>query len=221
MRTGAWSANRELRAARRSWQRARNVADRLPADDPDRTSMQIAPHTLLCGTAWRAGGSVADTGFDELRDLCTAADDSVSLAIGMAGLILALATHNRYREASQVAPELSDLLESIGDPTLSVGLLFAAVYPKAVAGETTESLRLAQRVIDLADGDPTAGSMIMGSPLSMAIALRGFDRMCLGIPGWQDDADAAIAMAAPLDSTSHVLAPPFEKIAGIITRVTC
>ena len=64
--------------------------------------------------------------------------------------ILALATHNRYREASQVAPELSDLLESIGDPTLSVGLLFAAVYPKAVAGETTDSLRLAQRVIDLA-----------------------------------------------------------------------
>jgi hypothetical protein len=57
--------------------------------------------------------------------------------------------------------------------------------------------------------------MIMGSPLSMAIALRGFDRMFLGIPGWQDDADAAIALAAPLDSTSHVLAPPFEKIVGI------
>jgi adenylate cyclase len=75
--------------------------------------------------------------------------------------------------------------------------------------------------LNLQRSRPGPVCMIMGSPLSMAIALRGFDRMFLGIPGWQDDADAAIAMAAPLDSTSHVLAPPFEKIAGIITRVTC
>ena len=75
MRAGAWSAFRDIRAARTNWQRARQVADRLPADAPDRTSMQIAPRNLLCGTLWRTGGSIADTGFDELRDLCTAADD--------------------------------------------------------------------------------------------------------------------------------------------------
>ena len=46
------------------------VADRLPDDDPDRAAMRIAPRTLLCGQRWRVGGSVADTGFDELRDLC-------------------------------------------------------------------------------------------------------------------------------------------------------
>ena len=103
MRAGGWSVIRDVRAARTSWQRARQVADRLPADDPDRTSMQIAPRTLLCGTVWRAGGSVADTGFDELRDLCTAADDKVSLAIGMTGFIMALTFHNRFREAAQVA----------------------------------------------------------------------------------------------------------------------
>ena len=51
--------------------------------------MRIAPRTLLCGTTWRVGGSLADTGFDELRDLCTAAGDQLSLAIGMTGLVMA------------------------------------------------------------------------------------------------------------------------------------
>ena len=72
MRAGAWSTNRDIAAAQTSWGRAREVADMLPVDDPDRVSMSIAPRTLLCGTVWRAGGSVADTGFDQLRDLCTA-----------------------------------------------------------------------------------------------------------------------------------------------------
>ena len=46
-----------------------------------------------------------------------------------------------------------------------------------------EALRLAQRVIDLADGDPTIGNLILGSPLAFAIALRGAARWCLGLPG--------------------------------------
>ena len=87
MRAATWSTNRDITAARVSWQRARQVADQLPVDDPDRTSMRIAPRTLLCGTAWRVSVSVADTGFDELRDLAAAAGDKVSLAIGMAGLL--------------------------------------------------------------------------------------------------------------------------------------
>ena len=93
MRAGPGLTIRDIAAAQTSWQRARQVADRLPADDPDRTAMRIAPRTLLCGTAWRVGGSVADTGFDELRELCTAADDKVSLAIGMTGFIMALIVH--------------------------------------------------------------------------------------------------------------------------------
>ena len=183
MRAGAWSAFRDIRAARTNWQRARQVADRLPADTPDRTSLQIAPRNLLCGTLWRTGGSIADTGFDELRDLCTAADDKVSLAIGMTGFIMALTFHNRFREAAQVASEQSELLESIGDPTLTVALLFAAIYAKCQAGEMIEALRLSNRLIDLADGDPTKGNLIFGSPLSTAIAMRGPRQDVPGNPG--------------------------------------
>ncbi len=215
MRAGGWSVIRDVRAARTSWQRARQVADKLPADEPDRTSMQIAPRTLLCGTVWRAGGTVADTGFDELRDLCTAADDKVSLAIAMTGFIMALTFHNRFREAAQVASEQSVLLESIGDPTLTVALLFAAIYAKCEAGEMIEALRLADRLIDLADGDPTKGNLMVGSPLSTAIAMRGHVKMCLGMRDWQDDAATSIAMAAPLDSTSYVFALLWKYVASI------
>lgn len=215
MRAGAWSSFRDIRAARTNWQRARQVADRLPADVEHRASLQIAPRNLLCGTLWRTGGSIADTGFDELRKLCVAADDQVSLAIGMTGYIMALAFHNRFREAAQVGSEQSELLESIGDPTLTVALLFAAIYAKCQAGEMIEALRLADRLIDLADGDPTKGNLIFGSPLSTAIAMRGHVKMCLGMPGWLDDAATSIAMAAPLDSTSYVFALLWKYVASI------
>jgi adenylate cyclase len=215
MRAGAWSAFRDIRAARTNWQRARQVADRLPADTPYRTSLQIAPRNLLCGTLWRTGGSIADTGFDELRDLCAAADDKVSLAIGMTGFVMALTFHNRFREAAKVASEQSELLESIGDPTLTVALLFAAIYAKCQAGEMIEALRLSDRLIDLADGDPTKGNLIFGSPLSTAIAMRGHVKMCLGMRGWLDDAATSIAMAAPLDPTSYVFALLWKYVASI------
>ena len=53
MRAGAWSTHRDIAAARLSWERAREIADALPPDDPERIAMRIAPRTLLCGTACR------------------------------------------------------------------------------------------------------------------------------------------------------------------------
>jgi len=214
MRAGAWSTNRDLAAARMSWQRAREVADRLPVDDPDRAVMQIAPRSLLCGTAWRAGSDV-DAGFDELRDLCAVADDKRSLAIGMAGELMALAGGSSHRESSRLASELAGLVESIGDSTLTVALLVLACYGKIEAGEFADSLRLAQRVIDLADGNPTKGDLVLGSPLSTVIALRGYARLCLGITGWRDDADTAIAVGAAVDPTAHVAAIMYKYLVAI------
>ena len=82
--------SRDIGAARISWQRARRVADALPANDPERTAMRIRPRTALCTTTWRVGLGVADTGFDELRGLCSSAGDTVSLAIGMHGQVVGL-----------------------------------------------------------------------------------------------------------------------------------
>ena len=135
MRAATWATNRDIAAARLSWERARKIADALPADDPDRAAMRIAPRTMLCGIAWRVHVNVAGDRFDELRELCTAAGDKASLAIAMAGLVMDHAFQGRMREASQLASEAMALIESIGDPTLTVGLSFAAIYAKIESAE--------------------------------------------------------------------------------------
>jgi adenylate cyclase len=202
MRAGTWSTNRDIAAAHVSWRRARQVADRLPDDDPDRAAMRIAPRTLLSGSAWRVGGSGADTGFDELRDLCTAAGDQRSLAIGMAGQVVAQYANAHRREASGLATEHAALLASIGDPTLTVACAHAAMAAKHETAEMADVLRLAQRVIDLAGADPTTGNLILGSPLAVAITFRGAARWSLGIPSWKDDFAQAAAMARAVDPIS-------------------
>ena len=127
MRAGAWSTNRDVGAARLSWERARRIADALPADDPDQLSMRIAPRTMLCATDGLGSAVEESRGrFAELRELCSAAGDKVSLAIGMTGLVTELIYAGRSREASRLASEQMALLESIGDPTLTMGLAFVA-----------------------------------------------------------------------------------------------
>lgn len=212
MRAGAWSTNRDIAAARLSWQRAKSAADRLRSDDPDRASMRIAPRTLLCATAWRVGGSVADTGIDELRELTAAADDKRSLAMGMSGLLLTQAFHGEFRESARLASEYAELLDSIGDPVMTVGSLFGAIAAKWEAGESAGALQLAQRVIDSAHGDPSMGNFTVGSPLALTLALRGSARSCVGHPGWKDDLDEAVAMARPFDPFSRVLVVMFRSL---------
>jgi adenylate cyclase len=194
MRAGTWLTFRDIKAARMSWQRARDVADRLAADDPDRAAMRVAPRALISVSTFRTGGSVADTGFDELRELASAAGDKMSLATGMAGQVLALQAHAQCRESAMLAAEFTSLVESIADPTLTVGLLWAALIAKLSSAENAEVLRLADLIIDLADGDPQMANAIVESPLAVAIALRATAQACQGERGWQDNLDQGLAM---------------------------
>ena len=68
-----------------------------------------------------------------------------------------------------------------------------------------EALRWSQTVIDLADGDPTKGNVVFGSPLAVALASRGTARWALGRAGWRDDFDRALAMARGADPMSRAV----------------
>ena len=215
MRAATWATNRDIAAARLSWERAQRIADALPADDPNRAAMRIAPRTMLCGIAWRVHVTVAGDRFDELRELCTAAGDKASLAIGMAGLGVDHAYHDRIREASQLASEAWTLIESIGDATLTVGLSVPLIYAKAESGEWWDVLRWSQQIIDLADGDPSKGNFIVGSPLAVAFATRACARYCLGRPGWRDDLRHGLAMACSADPMSYATVVSYVYLVGI------
>lgn len=213
MEAGARSMHRDIIAARMSWRRAVAVADRMRESDPDRAAMRIAPRTFLCATIWRVGGELTEVGFDELRDLTTAAGDKRSLAIAMGGWVQMLNFHGRYAEASRLASEQTALLDAIGDAELSVAMLpMVGSVAKWDAGEMAESLRLAQRAIDLSRGDPTMGNLIVGSPLAMALAMRASTRCCLGIDGWREDFDEAVAMARRVDKFSFSTVVMFKYI---------
>ncbi|ORV33383.1 AAA family ATPase [Mycobacterium conspicuum] len=195
MRAGAWSTNRDLEAARGSWERARRIADALPPDDPHRLPMRIAPRTMLCATDSQEGVGESRSRFAELRELCSAAGDKVSLAIGMTGPLAELLYAERAREASRLASEQMALLESIGDPTLTIGSAHAAFATWADAGDFDEILQWSQTVIDLAAGDAAKGAGFgFGSPLAVALAWRSTARWWLGRPGWRQDLHDAVAM---------------------------
>jgi hypothetical protein len=95
------------------------------------------------------------------------------------------------------------LMESVGDPTLRVGLSFAAIYAQDQSAEYSDVLRWSQAVIDLADGDPARGNFIIGSPLALAFATRAHARYWLGRPGWRDDLRHGLAMARSADPMSY------------------
>jgi class 3 adenylate cyclase len=203
MRAGGWAINRDILAARMSWKRARQIADALPGDIPNRSAMRIAPRTMLCVTALRGRDSVSDD-FADLREMCSAAGDNASLAIGMTGPALELLVTGRAHEASRLASEQMALLESIGDPTLTIGLAPWAIAIWNDTGEIATTLRWSQTVIDRAGGDPTRGASLgFGSPLALALATRGHARWWLGRRGWREDLDNAAVMASNSDYLTY------------------
>ena len=133
----------------------------------------------------------------------------------MAGLVLGQAVQGRIREASLLASEAWALVESLSDPTLTVGVSFPVTYPKGHGGEWSDVLRWSQRAIDLADGDPSIGNLFTGSPLAIALASRAMARYFLGLPGWPDDLRQALAMARSADPFSYVTVVAYVYFPGL------
>jgi class 3 adenylate cyclase len=201
MRAGAWSANRDLAAARLSWERARQLADELPSptyeQGHEQLSMRITPRTMLCATDWQAREvQESRRRFAELRELCTAAGDKRSLAIGMTALATELLYAGRTREGARLASEQLALLESIGDPTAAMGVAAIAFCNWLGVGDFGQILRWSQTIVDVAAGDPARGAGFgVGSPLAIALAWRGTARWWLGRPDWRHDLHDAVALA--------------------------
>jgi hypothetical protein len=215
MRAATWATNRNIAAARLSWERAQRIADALPANDSDRPAMRIAPRTMLCGTAFRVHENMAGARFDELRQLCATVGDKASLTIGMTGMVADHAFQPRMRAASRLASEAMALIESIGDPNLTVGLSIPLIYAKLECGCWPDVLRWSQMAIDLADGDPSKGNFITGSPLAIAFTLRAIARYQLGRPGWRDDQRHGLAMARSADPRTYAGAVTYVYFPGI------
>ena len=141
MRAGAWSANRDHIAARVSWERARSIADALPADDPDQSVDAHRPsHHAVCHRLARPSSPGQSGPASRSCGSCAALPGTrSSLAIGMTGLATELVYAGRPREGSRLASEQMALLESIGDPTPTMALAFIAFGNWFEVGESARS----------------------------------------------------------------------------------
>jgi adenylate cyclase len=74
---------------------------------------------------------------------------------------------------------------------------------------------LAQRIVDVADGDATMGDFVIGSPLAWAITLKGAAGMFLGRRGWRDDLEAGIALARSFDAAARPFTQLYKYAAAI------
>lgn len=212
MRAGAWSTNRDNAAAQLSWERALQVADALPADHPNRLEMRIAPRSLLCSNAYRRFHPDLSVRFEELRELCTAAGDKASLAIGMAGLVMEHVLHGRISDAARQASEQMAIVESIGDTTLTVGLTVPACVAKLQACEMADVLHWLEAAIELASADVVTAGFMVGSPLANFLVFRGFAGCTKGRAGWRKDLDDAVAMTRTADPTSLAVANAYKYV---------
>jgi hypothetical protein len=70
-------------------------------------------------------------------------------------------------------------------------------------------------VIDLADGDPSKGNFILGSPLALAHTTQATASYCLGLPGWRDDLRRGLAMARSTDPMSYATVVTYAYSAAI------
>ena len=196
MRAGTWLTPRDIVGGASELATCAAGGRTVAREDPDRVRMRVQPARYCADSAWRAGLSSAETGFEELRRLCAEIGDERSVAIGMSGMVMALAFRNRPREASELGAELSALIERIDDSELTTAVLFAARRQNGRPAKYSSCRGLRERVIDAAGRrSRLRGNLFFGSPLSLATAHAGVAHMCLGRAGWKADLDDAIAVA--------------------------
>ena len=147
MRSGAWLKYRNVVAARDSWERARQIADRLPADHGEVVANRIAPRAQLTATAWFVAAD-SEQCFSELRELTSQSGDVLSLALGMSGRVTSLIiTEGRVRDAMVMAAELEKLIDEIGSPpAVEAELLMAVAFAQYMGCAFERALRTIDRL---------------------------------------------------------------------------
>ena len=205
LRSAEWLRPRDLLAARAQWESAMHVADRLPDDADNIVALRIAPRTMLISTELFIGTDPEnDQRFLELRDLTARSHDMRSLAIAIAGRIMAFTINGiRVPEGTVLAVELEKIVDTLdGVPVAELEILLTAMAStKMMNCEFDAALRVINRSIALLQEQPSLDRAV-------AFALRGLAEVCLGrhAQGIEDlETATALARLMPPVSFSSIL----------------
>ena len=193
-------------AARRGHPQRSGRATRRARSHPRRTGDGVDQgrrRPSACAPPARGGANVAGL-VEELRELCPPVGDNTSLAIGLTALALQHAFHGQMREAIQLALEQMSLLESIGEPTSTIGAASAAAWILNEAGQSAETLRWARTSSSGQVGSRSYEIPRSGHRRSSHWRwLSGVVRWRLGHDEWREDLDGAVAIARNTDPITH------------------
>ncbi len=153
MRAGECLNFRDIKAGRLSWQRALQVADRMPADQPGREAMRIAPRALLCATAFRTGYAFDEQAFEETCGWPMPSATRYHPRWRCALARLCRGVEGWQADLAHAVAMVREFIP-IGEPDVlfwkyTFGVCAGALRPDAAAvRETAEILRLAQQRAD-------------------------------------------------------------------------
>ena len=170
--------------ALRLWQKVTALVDELDEDE-ETAALAVFSRMLQLDYAWRLGmdRAATETLEAEATEIATRIGDLRSLAL------LKLLTAARpgvvadtTSEWVAAAEEAIGLADETGDPGLRLAIRGAGAYAYMCAGDLEQVERVADEMIELADGDPALGAgIVIGCPLAWALmaksaALRERDR---------------------------------------------
>jgi tetratricopeptide (TPR) repeat protein len=145
----------------RHWRKVRELS--RGAEQGELAALGLTARGLLLGFAWRLG-SVAELhhDIDELRGegeaLADLTGDRSLKALLLAGYSGTLVVSGRLGEGLEIATRALELAKEADDRAAEVAIVPIVAYPMCVLGDLRGSLALAQRALDLADGDRTVGA---------------------------------------------------------------
>jgi adenylate cyclase len=186
MRSADWMYHRDVSAARKSWQMARDVADRLPKGSSNYNDKRIAPRARLSFSAWLVGGDIDEEQLlAELRTLTRESDNKLPLALAMTGRLHSLLINQgKPREAVALATEMEQLYDKVdGSPSDRAEILSAAALTQYMTYRFEETLQTIDRL-------RTFESQLTGFDFVPVLAMSGVIKTLCGRDGQADLARA-------------------------------
>ncbi len=198
LRAAEWLRMRDMSAARQQWESAVRLADRLPAGNDEIVALRIAPRAMLVSTELFIGVDPDnDRRFRELRVLTARVDDRRSLALAMAGRIMAFIVNcGRVPDATPLAAELALIVDTLDHaPAAEKEILYTALAAARWAHcEFAAAVEVIDRSLALDVEPPSVDRAV-------SLAIKGVCEVSLG------DSSAGIAHLRSATDLARAMSP--------------
>ncbi len=174
-RTASWSGTRDPADSLRHWRKVRELADALPESE-ESAGLGLTARIFILQYGWRIGIEHEEAAevFAEAEKMASKAGDLFARAIlttvygGIRGL-----SEGNFKAMDELGGQSIALAEESGDPALYL-MVTGVCYARFMLGEIESAVRVLDRAIELADGDPTvAAGTTTACPLGYTLIFKG------------------------------------------------